>query len=527
MTETQKQSLPPASMLESFSHRTIVVASLISLLTFGISAGLTALRSPVPDIHDEFSYLLAADTFAQGRLTNPTHPHWQHFESFQIIHEPSYTSKYPPGQGLVLATGQWLTGRPIVGLWILSALAAAACYWMFLGWVSKPWAAVGGFLFAVHPCYQIIWGQSFWGGTLAFLGGALVFGAVARMLDSPRVVDSIAMSFGAIVLSVSRPYEGFIFCLIIGAVVLIHWWKNGFPKWRVLSLQIILPQVIVFIIGGACIAQHNRAVTGSWKKLPYQIHETTYALSPGFLWQKPYADREYRHASLSKFHNGWEMQSYRDQRTLGGLLGIKWLLFRHTCRRFFPWPLLLPLLLVPFCHDRHKRLIGTVGFLALLPSAVTVWSFPHYLAAAAPVMLLLALLGLRHVNYLGKKYLGVPQLAALLIACQVIFFVNNARNYIATPKVDWQWQKAAFLHELEETAGKHLVMVHYETDHNPHHEWVYNRADIDGAKVVWAREMTPEKDKALIDYFQDRKVWVLEADAEKPELVLMDADSTE
>lgn len=520
MSETQKQTLPLPSMLESFLQRKFLIVALVSLFTFGVSAGLTALRSPVPDIHDEFSYLLAGDTFAQGRLTNPTHPFWQHFESFQIYHEPSYSSKYPPGQGLVLALGQWLTGRPIVGIWILSAFAAAACYWMFLGWVSKSWAAVGGFLFAVHPCYQIIWGQSFWGGTLAFLGGALVFGAVARMIKQPRVIDSIAMAFGAIVLSVSRPYEGFIFCLIIAAVVLIHWWKNGLPNWRALGLKIILPQVIVFLIGGACIAQHNRAVTGSSKKLPYQIHETTYALSPGFLWQKPYANREYRHAALSKFHNGWEMQSYRDQRTLGGLLGIKWLLFRHTCRRFFPWPLFLPLLLVPFCHDRHKRMILTVGFLALLPSAVTVWSFPHYLAPAAPVMLLLVLLGLQQVNHLGKKYLGIPQLAVLFIAFQVVFFVNNARSHVATPQIDWQWQRAAIMEQLKTTDGKHLIMVHYEANHNPHHEWVYNRADIDSAKVVWAREMSPEKDQALIDYFGNHKIWVLKADAEKPELAL-------
>ena len=57
-------------------------------------------------------------------------------------------------------------------------------------------------------------------------------------------------------------------------------------------------------------------------------------------------------------------------------------------------------------------------------------------------------------------------------------------------------------------------MVRYGDDHNIHDEWVYNSAEIDSAKVIWAREIDPTQNGKLFDYFQDRKVWLVTPDTD-------------
>lgn len=71
---------------------------------------------------------------------------------------------------------------------------------------------------------------------------------------------------------------------------------------------------------------------------------------------------------------------------------------------------------------------------------------------------------------------------------------------------------------LEQTPGSHLVIVRYTPSHPVYREWVYNRGDIEHAKVVWARDLGPKCNDKLIGAYGSRSVWLIEPDINPEEL---------
>lgn len=489
----------------------ILICTTASLV---ISTIFLYVRDPVPGVHDEFSYLLCADTFLEKRLTNPAHPMWPHFESMHIIQQPSYASKYQPGQGAILAFGKVLTGHPIAGAILSTALAAAAVCWMLQGWVPLRWALYGGLILALHGQIQAKWALSFWGGSLSMVGGALMFGALPRIYSRNRPQDSIVLAIGAIILAATRPFEGVVVGLCVSIALLCWMVSSKSPPFKNLFSNLVLPAAAVVILGLCALVYYNMQVTGNPFKIPYQVYEETYGYGPIFLWLKPGEEPQYQHKVLQDFNTGFSIRDYNKQQNLTGWLNSQYRTVTSLKRFFFNYATLLPLISLPFLLlSKRLRFIWFFLLLFFFAESSVPWMFPHYFSPVAPLIFLILIQGIRYLKTINHKGHRWPRFIAPLIFIFCIFDLSYDFHKYATRKPHgWKWERSQIVSDLEKTEVKHLILVRYAPKHDAHHEWVYNNADIDNSKIVWAREMGAPHDNELSAYFKDRQIWLLEAD---------------
>ncbi len=486
---------------------------------------LPLLHTPEPFIHDEYAYLLNADTFAHGRVTNPPHPLWVFFESIHILQQPTYTSQYPPGQGLFLAAGQILTGRPWAGVMLSVGLMCAALLWMLRGWFPPGWAFLGASIAVLRLGLFSYWMNSYWGGAVAALAGALVAGAFPRLRKTGRAWDGAIFGLGVVLLVNSRPYEGFLFSLPFVAALL----------WRRPPARALIVVTGILALGAAATAYYNWRVTGDPLLLPYRLKFFQYSVYPNFIFEKPRLEPHYNHEVIRDFYVRTEGSFQIVPESVWDF--VKSLLSREKASFwFFLGPvLLLPLLLCGPKALMSGKLAILTGSLALMIAGLSLllWPLsPHYHAPACCAiyaLLVQSMRIMRHCSVRGKPFglfltRMIPTICVVMVVVRIwagplgIDLINIPLNWANSDLGNYD--RARLLDDLRHRDGKSLVIVRYSRQHNPEDEWVFNSADLDTAKVIWARDME-QGDQPLLDYFRDRQIYLLEPDEDRTALKLL------
>jgi len=483
------------------------------------AAFLPFMGIPVPQVHDEMAYLVQGDIFAHGRLAFPPHPMAHYFETFYLNFWPTYSCMYPPAQAATLALGQWL-GSPWLGVLLSSAAMSAALLWMLQGWVPPQWASLGAILMTLRLGLFTYWINGYWGGTVAAAAAALVIGALPRIIKHQRTKDAVLMGIGMGVLANSRPLEGFIFCVPVGAALLI-WIVRRYRKGLGLATRtVVLPLGSILFMTGVFILYYDWRVTKNPFEVPHALYIKQYMSVLPFIWQKALPPKNFSNPQFHDMYDVWvrgyHIDSWRDALDSAvNKLAVFW--------KFFVGPILsLAFLGLPWVFkDRRTRLVLIQFGMCAAGVLCMVWFLPHYAAPLLAAFLILAMQSMRHLRQwkiLGRPVgVGWTRAIVLLYLCATSAFAGQAyQDPLDAPYYD-EWSshntdRADIIDQLNEKPGEHLVLVRYSKGHNIHVEWVYNAADIDHAKIVWAREI-PGMDLApLFAYYPHRKVWVVEPD---------------
>jgi len=499
----------PLRLLAYAKNRYLAWAMIAGGMILGRIALLPVLPAPPPAVHDEFSYLLAADTFAHGRAANPAPLHPEFFESPHVLVDPTYASKFPPGQGLVLALGEKLTGHPYGGVVLSVAVMVFLFCWAADAWLPPQWALIAGVLSAVLFFIRHYWFDSYWGGALAAAGGALLVGGLGHVLRGRPQRAGVSFAVGAVLLFSTRVFEGGVLCVAVVAILLVHSLSIG---RRNLLRPLLLPNLAVLAAAVPLVLWYNVRVTGHALEMPYTLYMKQYDLVPPLWVLPPHPAKEFSSVNYA-VERTWELDMYNFARGTGRLgnvpVHLVFLAEGAVWQQFLGFGLLL--LATPWARMRGRKkwlvLLLGAGFACLFTE---VMNFPHYTAPFTCVMLILIVAALRAVWYRLAR-MESPRLRGLLAGlAMTVLFTFLALDYASAVQAPRETQRSMLIKRLESAGGRHLVFVDYAKGWpawEPNTEWVYNGADLNQGRILFAHLRSDAENRQLMAEYKNRAAW--------------------
>jgi len=497
-------------------NASLLVAALLPITIRGLI--LPIFPPPPPLIADDYSYLFLGDTFASGRLANPSPRGAEHFETNFIFTKPTFSSQYQPAQGLIIALGKILTGQPWFGILLSSGIFFGVLCWALQGVVPPDWALFGTAICAVQFGIFGIFVNTYRGAAAAAIGGALVFGCLARLRESAKTRYGVLAGAGIVVMLASRPAEAIIWTVLtIGYTWVI--------RQRISGPKLVLSFGFTLTAGLALLSWYNMRVTGSFVDLPYAHYQKLYGTPQGFWWQKPVP-----HPSTKLFPN--LQQEYEHQlrlQTEGKTLrGVMQATLGKVTRA---WQFFLgPILTVPFLFSTNllRAAKNRLWLLAALPFGLDHLTFhTWYPNQSAPEYVFFAFIATQCWRYmrcltLGQARIGRPLSRWLALAGITTLLLpiigkttepilpkslRHARAVWFCEFID-QDPRGDIIKFLRAKPGKHLVFVEWSRVAGSRFDgWLYNEPDLDAADLVWARSINLQSDRELSLNYPGRQTW--------------------
>jgi hypothetical protein len=414
-------------------------------------------------------------------------------------------------------------------------MCAAIC-WMLQAWLPARWALLGGFIAVVHLGLFSYWVNTYHAaGCIGAAGGALILGALSRVMRKPRLRFTLALGAGIAILGITRPYECLLLCLPV-FVVLIRWLikARNRPSPRIL-FRLAAPPLLLVVSAAAWLGYYDYRAFGSPTTLPYTVNRATYAMAPYYIWQKARPEPVYRHQAMRDYYYNTELVIYNHLHTVPGFFMTTFVKALAGVLFFGGFAFLpLALMLRRVFLDHRIRILVVCAAILIAGMLVENFLVIHYLAPFTAAFYAIGLQAMRHMRAWrpGGRAVGKALVRFTVTVCLVMVGVRlytgpfhiQMSEFPPAWNVSWYGpdhygtERDRVETTLEKLPGKQLAIVRYNSKHIPFNEWVYNAANIDNSKVIWAREMDTQNNLELMRYYGDRKVWLVQPDLQPADL---------
>jgi len=364
---------------------------------------------------------------------------------------------------------------------------------------------LGAFI-GLDLCLFSYWMNSYWGGALAAIGGALLIGAWVRIVRAKWWRYAWVFGIGAVIVILARPFEGLL--LVVPALVALGMADRTARVW--------LPIIMTGVLGASWLAYDNYRITGHPLRLPYREYYEQYETVPPFsIVPISTTARAFRHFDLESRNRA----TYQRARSWHLFIErpLDWLTMLRYDYGNLIWLLPVIVFMPALCRSRRTRFTLILTAIIGAASLIEVWWYPHYGAPFLAALLILVVQSMRYLRawkYHGRE-VGRFLVSAIPVAVFMVTIASEAEA-IATHRTTDQTQatKAQIAQKenierelLKKQPGRHVIFVSYAGLPSPHEEWIYNRANIETAPVIWALDLGQTENEKLRRYYAGRSFW--------------------